>query len=81
MRKLNLPGSLLIVVLLGSLPLLATQREDILRSMPRVDVHTHIAGDFQLMDRYVELGNILKEQYAANLEVWIDLGSIPNQRS
>ena len=65
---------LCVLILCCSGPATAQDRER-LSSIPRVDVHAHVGGDAQLMDRYLEISEILKDQYDANLDIWIDLGS------
>ncbi len=40
--------------------------------MPRIDVHAH-AGSMERMDGFMEVRNILKEQYSEDLAMWIDL--------
>jgi predicted TIM-barrel fold metal-dependent hydrolase len=51
------------------------QDQSRLASIPRVDVHSHIGGNPQLMERYLDISNQLKTQHGVNLDIWIDLGS------
>ncbi|MFC2076984.1 amidohydrolase family protein [candidate division KSB1 bacterium] len=51
-----------------------------LSSMPRVDVHCHIS-DLGLMEDYLAVSGILKEKYAANLELFIDLQNYSEKKS
>ena len=43
-----------------------------LSTIQRIDVNAHI-GDIERTKDYVEVGEILKEKYKVNLEIWIDL--------
>lgn len=72
MKRTNL--QLLILVVL--LPLkhwdLSAQENSKLSTIPRIDVHAHV-GSIERMADYMEVRNILKEQYDADLALWIDL--------
>lgn len=58
------------------LPLLHTgliaQDNSRLSTMPRIDVHAHV-GSIEGMADYMEVRNILKEQYHSDLAMWVDL--------
>jgi len=75
MLQLNLLRIVCCVFMLCFLAGPAVAQETRLSSMPRVDVHAHVGGDAQLMDRYLEISRVLKRQYDANLDIWVDLGS------
>ena len=40
--------------------------------MPRIDVHAHVGGIEKMAD-YMEVRKILKEQFNADLAMWINL--------
>lgn len=41
--------------------------------IPRIDVHTHVAGDYKAIQKYLELREILLADYSTNLAMWINL--------
>ncbi len=43
-----------------------------LSTIPRIDVHAHVGG-IDRMDDYIEVRNILKDEYNADLALWINL--------
>ena len=53
-------------------PGLTAQDESRLSTMPRIDVHAHV-GSIESMADYMEVRNILKEQYHTDLAMWVDL--------
>ena len=76
--KLNTSRPALFLALgafLLSVPSLCAQDRARLSTIPRVDVHAHLAGDMQLMEGYLEIGKILKDKHDVNIDIWIDLGS------
>ncbi len=44
-----------------------------LSTMPRVDVHAHIPNRWEVMDEYMELREAIREQFDADLAMWISL--------
>lgn len=42
--------------------------------IPRIDVHTHVRNDYQGIEKYLELHELLKEQNSVDLAMWINLG-------
>ena len=71
MKRIN--ASLLMLAVLSLLiqPDLTAQENNKLSTMPRIDVHAHV-GTLESMADYMEVRNILKEQYDADLAMWID---------
>ncbi len=53
-------------------PGVTAQDESRLSTMPRIDVHAHV-GCVESMADYMEVRNILKEQYHTDLAMWLDL--------
>jgi len=47
-----------------------TQYPDI----PRIDVHTHAANNYEGIKKYLELRELLSNQYSIDLAMWINLG-------
>ena len=41
--------------------------------IPRIDVHTHVAGDYDAIQKYLDLREILLADYSTNLAMWINL--------
>ena len=41
--------------------------------IPRIDVHTHVAGDYDAIQKYLDLREILLAEYSTNLAMWINL--------
>jgi predicted TIM-barrel fold metal-dependent hydrolase len=62
-------------ILLASTSAQHAQERARLSNIPRVDVHAHLGGDMQLMEGYLKISSILKEEYDVNMDIWIDLGS------
>ncbi|MBT6146648.1 MAG: amidohydrolase family protein [Gemmatimonadetes bacterium] len=42
--------------------------------IPRVDVHTHIAGDRYTIDAYLRMREVSIQQHGVDLAMWVDLG-------
>lgn len=45
-----------------------------LATMPRIDVHTHVPGDWKVMDGLLALRKAVQEQLHVDLAMWISLG-------
>ncbi|GEO23449.1 hypothetical protein CQA01_39830 [Cyclobacterium qasimii] len=43
--------------------------------IPRVDVHSHVAGDLNGIANYLEIGAVLREKNDIDLALWINLGN------
>ena len=43
--------------------------------IPRIDVHSHAAGDYNAIQKYLELREILLAEYSTNLAMWINLSN------
>jgi hypothetical protein len=73
---LKLP--IVIFIVLSSVEALAQkdtsieQRQCILATMPRVDVHAHF-GNTEQINGILKTGEVLKNRYHINLEVWVNL--------
>jgi len=72
MKRINASLLLLTVLSFGIQPDLTAQEKSRLSAIPRIDVHAHV-GSLESMADYMEVRNILKEQYNADLAMWIDL--------
>ena len=46
--------------------------------IPRIDVHTHIAGKIDAIPNFLQLRKILQDSNDIDLAMWIDLGSADN---
>ncbi|MDO6440011.1 amidohydrolase family protein [Cyclobacterium sp. 1_MG-2023] len=42
--------------------------------IPRIDVHTHVAGDISGISNYLSLGELLREEKNIDMALWINLG-------
>ena len=42
--------------------------------IPRIDVHTHVANDYSGIEKYLELRNLMADEYLTDLAMWINLG-------
>ncbi|MBT3383384.1 MAG: amidohydrolase family protein [Prolixibacteraceae bacterium] len=42
--------------------------------IPRIDVHTHVANNYDGIEKYLELRNLLLKEYSTDLAMWINLG-------
>lgn len=49
------------------------QRKTLYPHIPRIDVHAHVANEQVLIDRYLDLRDILLSGYGADLAMWINL--------
>jgi len=72
MNRINLQLLILAILLLLIPSGLTAQKNNKLTTMPRIDAHAHV-GSLESMADYMEVRNILKEQYDADLAMWIDL--------
>lgn len=72
MAKSTLTIVFLFICILHCLESLSAQDKKAISAIPRVDVHSHV-GSVERMGDYVKVSEILKSQYDANLEIWIDL--------
>ena len=50
-----------------------SQKETRYPDIPRVDVHTHAAKDYDAIQKYLELREILLTEYSTDLAMWINL--------
>ncbi len=41
--------------------------------IPRIDVHTHVANDYDAIQKYLDVREILLADYSSNLAMWINL--------
>ncbi len=41
--------------------------------IPRIDVHSHVAGDYDAIQKYLDLREILLADYSTNLAMWINI--------
>jgi len=41
--------------------------------IPRIDVHAHVAGDYDAIQKYLDVRKILLADYSTNLAMWINL--------
>jgi predicted TIM-barrel fold metal-dependent hydrolase len=72
MKKNNTPFLMLAILLPMIHSGLTAQEKSRLSTMPRIDVHAHV-GSLESMADYMEVRNILKENYNTDLAMWIDL--------
>jgi hypothetical protein len=42
--------------------------------IPRIDVHTHVSDDYQAIEKYLELREVLQADHSIDLAMWINLG-------
>lgn len=61
------------VLFLCSSALADTAGRFTLATVPRVDVHAHIPARWEVMDEYMELREAIREQFDADLAMWISL--------
>jgi len=43
--------------------------------IPRIDVHTHAGNDYEAIQKYLDLRDILLSEYSTDLAMWINLSS------
>ncbi len=65
------------VLLAGASALADSPSPFTLSTMPRVDVHAHIRNTWEVIDEYMELRDAIREQYDADLAMWISLSGDP----
>ena len=53
---------------------LSAQSNNILSTIPRIDIHAHV-GSIDRMPEYMEVRKVLKDSFNVNLEMWINLSS------
>jgi hypothetical protein len=49
------------------------QVKTIYPNIPRVDVHTHVANDYDAIQKYLDVREILMDDYSTDLAMWINL--------
>lgn len=75
MFRLNLIKYFIFVIcLIFSQTILFAQSRDVLSTIPRIDVHTHV-GSIERMAEYLEVRRILKYSFDVDLSMWINLSS------
>jgi len=57
---------------------LSAQHRTSYPDIPRIDVHSHVSGDYAAINKYLELRTLLIERYSADLAMWINLGDRKN---
>lgn len=57
------------------LPGLHAQLKTAYPDIPRVDVHTHAGNDYESIQNYLVLREILLDEYGADLAMWVNLSS------
>ena len=72
MKKIKIQSLLLLIFLILFRPGLFAQVKYTLSTMPRIDVHAHVGGIEKMAD-YMEVSKILKDQFKADLAMWINL--------
>jgi predicted TIM-barrel fold metal-dependent hydrolase len=72
MKKVNLQYLLLVIFLIFFRTGLFAQVKNTLATIPRIDVHAHVGGIDRMAD-YMEVRNILKEKFNADLAMWVNL--------
>ena len=66
--RLLLPAVLVILFQSG----VSAQESNTLSTIPRIDIHAHV-GSLESMADYMEVRNVLKEEYDVDLAMWVDL--------
>ncbi len=72
MKKINIQPLLLVILFILFRTGLSAQGKFTLATMPRIDVHAHVGGIEKMAD-YMEVRKILKDQFNADLAMWINL--------
>jgi hypothetical protein len=47
--------------------------------IPRIYVHTHVAGDYDAIQKYLDVREILLAEYSRHLAMWINLSDRKHQ--
>lgn len=50
------------------------QQKTMYPDIPRIDVHTHVVNDYQGIEKYLELRELLINDYSVDMAMWINLG-------
>ena len=64
---------ILIPALLINFYLIAAQTPTEYPEIPRIDVHTHVANDYQAIENYLKLRELLQKSYSVDYAFWINL--------
>jgi predicted TIM-barrel fold metal-dependent hydrolase len=71
---LNLMIISLLVIWNFTVSLLHSQEVTLYSDIPRIDVHTHIGNDTEVIGNYLELRNQIKKKHNIEFAMWINLG-------
>jgi len=67
--KITLTSCITILLVSQAFAQIQTTYPDI----PRVDVHAHVEGDYEVIQEYLDVREILLADYSTDLSMWINL--------